>query len=87
MVTWRELIAKEMNRVGETWSDVTSMTLSQSELDSNFDDGVGSDPPIGIPFALWTHSRVYFPVKVDWGEYVGSASRHPDGKPIKHVGF
>jgi hypothetical protein len=87
MATWRELIAKEMNRAGETWADVVSMTLSQPELDSEFDDGIGSDPPTGISFALWTHGRVYFPVKAEWGECVGSASRHPDGKPIEHVGF
>ncbi len=85
MATWRDLITKEMTLAGESWADVVSMTLTQAQLDTEFNDGLGC--PEGIPFALWTHDRVYFPGQTEGAEYVGSASRNPDGKPIQHVGF
>jgi len=40
----------------------------------------------GAPFTLWTAKAVYFPVQYDGAEWVGSASRHPDGVPTQHQG-
>ncbi len=82
--TWRQLIEEEMRRHGETFEDVVSCTLSEEELDEKFNDGFGTEE--GVPFSLWTHKRVYFPVVYDGSEWTTSVSRHPDERPQGHVG-
>jgi len=84
MTTWRTLISEELQIQNETWTDVFSCTLLDSELDVEFDAGYGLKE--GKPFTLWTHDRVYFPAQHDGREWVSSVSRLPDGKPTKHVG-
>ena len=82
--TWKELIEKEMSRYGETMVDTVDSTFAGNEIETTFDAGFGGSE--GIPFTLWTENRVYFPVVYDGAEWVGSASRNPDGVPTKHFG-
>lgn len=84
MTTWRKHITDEMERIGDTWADVVQYTLTDEELDVEFDDGWGGTE--GKPFTLWTKRRVYFPVMYDGAEWCGSVSRNPDGQPTDHVG-
>jgi hypothetical protein len=81
---WREDITHEMAEHGETWSDIESCTLTESEMDEVFHHGYGSIE--GKSFTLWTHNRVYFPICYDGAEWVDSVSRSPDGKPTEHMG-
>jgi len=82
--TWRELIAKEMNNHGESWEDTVDSTLTDEQLDKEFDSGLGE--PEGEPFTVWTANRVYFPITRDGAEWCGSVSRNPDGHATPHLG-
>ena len=84
MTNWHNLITEEMEDQKETWEDVISCTLDDIELDRSFDNGYGG--PEGKPFTLWTKNRVYFPICYDGVEWVGSASRNPDGQATEHLG-
>lgn len=84
MATWRELISKEMSEQGESFLDVDESTINSNQLDDEFYDGYGGSE--GIPFTLWTHKRVYFPIVYDGREWVGSVSRNPDGVATEHFG-
>jgi hypothetical protein len=85
MTTWGKLIEEAMKKRGETLADIESITLSPEETDVPFDNGYGSTE--GRPFTAWTAKTVYFPVCYDGVEWVGSVSRHPDGKPTDHQGY
>lgn len=85
ITTWRKLISREMELRGDDWKNVVSCTMDDAGLDKEFDAGFGIED--GEPFTLWTESAVYFPLTFDGGEFVGSASRHPDGKPARHQGY
>lgn len=82
--TWRKMISDEMSRCGDAWSDVESCTLTDAQLDVEFDSGFGISK--GEPFTVWTTKRVYFPAVYDGSEWADSVSRHPDGKATTHVG-
>ncbi len=84
MATWRKQLIDTMRLYDETFSDIVSNTMTDQEMDTEFDDGYGGEE--GCPFTVWTHNRVYFPVTYDGAEWVGSVSRNPDGKPKNHVG-
>ena len=84
MTTWRNLILMSLKADGESWKDIESCTLTDSELDISFDNGYGGSE--GLPFTVWTKQRGYFPLVYDGAEWVGSVSRHPDGKPTPHQG-
>lgn len=84
MATWRKLITKTMVCVGESWGDVVDSTLTDAQLDKDFDDGYGGS--CGHPFTLWTVHRVYFPVVYDGAEWVGSVPRNPCDEKTRHVG-
>lgn len=84
MTTWRQEISDAMSEAGETFADIDSITLSDEELDCEFDSGYGGEN--GLPFTAWTKARVYFPVCYDGAEWVTSVARNPDGKPTEHVG-
>lgn len=81
--TWRKLITEDMEEYGETWADLVSLTLTDSELDTIFD--AQEYAMQGKPFTAWSKRRVYFPVVYDGKEFVASVSRHPDGIPTKHI--
>ena len=83
-VTWRELIRQEMVVKKESWKDLVEMTLSEHELDVEFDPGFGCVE--GIEFTLWTKKRVYFPACYDGAESVESVSRNPCDEKTFHVG-
>ena len=82
--SWRKLIQSEMDDVSESFSDVVKCTLTEEELDADFDAGFGGTK--GKPFTLWTHFRVYFPVVYDGAEWVSSVPRTPCDKVTEHVG-
>ena len=81
--TWRELISSEMKKHADSFDNLVSCTLSDDDLDEEFDSGYGKTR--GKPFTLWTKDRVYFPLSYDGLEFVGSVSRFPDGKPTEHI--
>ena len=82
--TWKEEIAIEMADHGETWLDVESCTLTESQLGAVFD--CERHFKEGAPFTVWTKNRVYFPLEYDGAEHARSVSRHPDGIPTEHIG-
>jgi len=82
--TWKEEIEVEMEFYGESLSDIVSSTLSQEQMNSEFDNSYGLVE--GIPFTVWTANRVYFPASYDGAEWCVSVSRNPDGKTTAHVG-
>ena len=84
MKSWKELLLANMADHNETMDDLVDSTLTDEELDVQFDNGFGG--PKGKPFTVWTERRVYFPVVYDGAEWVASVSRDPDGQPTEHVG-
>jgi len=82
--TWRKYLAEALALNGESWGDVIAHTLTQEQLDAEFNPGWGI--PEGAPFTLWTARRVYFPACYDGSEWVACVSRHPDGTPTQHIG-
>lgn len=84
MTTWRKEIGEEMEHQNETWGDVVGTTLTDEEMDQEFDDGFGGAE--GVGFTLWTEKRVYFPVVYDGSEWVGSVPRNPCDEETQHQG-
>lgn len=79
MKNWKELI-KEAAK-----SDVIiHCTLSDEELNINFDNGYGLVE--GKPFTAWSEKRVYFPVCFDGLECVESVPRNPCDESCEHFG-
>lgn len=84
MATWKALLEQEMRARGETLADLESSTFPAQDMEKEFDAESGHIH--GQPFTAWTAKTVYFPVGHDGIEWVGSVSRHPDGKPTEHQG-
>lgn len=82
--TWKEMLEEEMKYRGETLADLEANTLTEADMAKEFDCSWGGTQ--GVPFTAWTANTVYFPVCYDGSEWVGSVSRHPDGKPTRHQG-
>lgn len=82
--TWRKQIEAAMKKRNESFNDMQAITLTEAELDEDFDNWYGSEE--GKPFTAWTKNTVYFPVCYDGAEWVGSVSRNPDGKSTEHQG-
>jgi len=78
------MLVEALEHCGETWGDIEAITLTEAELDVEFDTGFGGAE--GEPFTVWTKRRVYFPACYDGAEWVSSVSRYPDGKPTHHIG-
>ena len=83
MTTWKKEIENCFDN-DDNWNNVISCTLSEEELNIEFDDDYGGIE--GIPFTLWTEKYVYFPICYDGSEWVARVSRNPDGKPSGHFG-
>jgi len=81
---YRQDLTEELAKNGETWADVESHTLSETQLDELFDHGYGCIN--GAPFTLWTKNHVYFPAVYDGAEWIAFVPRHPDGRATEHVG-
>ena len=81
--TWREKINRALGDEA-----LLECTLSEEQLDREFDDGYGGSE--GAPFTAWTPTRVLFPVVYDGSEWVGSAPRDPTpeamANPLYHQG-
>tara|TARA_R110002126_G_scaffold13892_2_gene59336 strand:+ start:304 stop:558 length:255 start_codon:yes stop_codon:yes gene_type:complete len=59
-------------------------TLSNEEMDIQFDEGYGRT--MGMSFTAWSETRVYFPICYDGSEWVGSAPRNPCDEKTDHLG-
>lgn len=84
MVSWRKLISNAMTARGESFTDAIHWTPRDLDFDKKFDNGYGGSE--GVPFTLWTHGRVYFPVVYDGAEWVESVPRHPCDEATPHLG-
>ena len=82
--TWKEQIEGEMGFYGESLPDIVSSTISEDEMNREFNNSYGIVK--GISFTVWTANRVYFPADYDGSEWCASVSRNPDGKPTAHIG-
>lgn len=85
MTTWRVKIAQEMESRRESWADVESCTLTDDDLDVEFDCGYYGSTG-GKPFTLWTKNRVYYPVMYDGDEWCESVPRNPCDEAKRHSG-
>jgi len=83
-MNWRKEITDTMNSNNDSWENVDECTLSEEELDREFDPDYGGTE--GEPFTVWTKDYIYFPVCYDGSEWATSISRHPNGKATGHVG-
>ena len=84
MISWRKSITETMTKNLDGWSNVVHCTLTDEQLDLEFDDGYGREK--GEAFTLWTKDYVYFPICYDGAEWAGSAPRNPCKKSLKHQG-
>lgn len=82
-MTWKEGLQHAFKENGEDFSKMVS-TLSEDELNIEFDDGYGLKE--GIPFTAWGKKFVYFPICYDGSEWVGSAPRNPCNIKLLHQG-
>ena len=82
--SWRTMISSVMEGNKESFDDVVSCTLTEEELDAEFDTGFGGSN--GEPFTVWTKDWVYFPVVYDGSEWCGCVPRNPNGKATSHIG-
>ncbi len=74
MTTWREQLKQTQLRVNDT-GPIIACTLSDSELDTEFDEGFGCEE--GQAFTAWSEVYVYFPICYDGSEWAGYAPRNP----------
>lgn len=84
MENWKQLITEQLQKNGETWGDIIATTLTEEELNSEFDSGYGWAD--GKPFTAWTKNYVYFPAVYDGSEWCDSVPRNPCDIAKKHVG-
>ncbi len=82
--TWRNKLAEAFADNHDDWALIEGMTLTDADLDQEFDPGYGSAE--GCPFTVWTAKFVYFPWVYDGAEGVESVPRHPNGEAKGHVG-
>jgi len=82
-VTWRTLLKERFKYKGDNFDKMVT-TLSEEELDREFDDGFGSAE--GTPFTAWGEKYVYFPGVYDGAEWVDCAPRNPCDEITDHVG-
>ena len=81
MATWRKYIEQEVKGNKDT---LVKCTLSEDELDEEFDDSYGTLE--GKPFTAWGEKYVYFPVVYDGSEWVDSVLRNPCNTATWHIG-
>lgn len=81
--TWREMISWEKARNLDD-TELVAIAPGESVLDIEFDGDYGSTN--GPNFLAWSETHVYFPVRYDGAEFVGSAPRNPTSEGQRHVG-
>lgn len=79
---WSDLIRAAMDLCND--SELIAGTLSDKELDEEFDAGYGFTE--GKPFTAWSATHVYFPANYDGKEWVASVPRDPCGFSTPHIG-
>jgi len=83
-MTWRQGISEAVQVNGDSWENLVSITLTEEDLDVDFDAGYGGEE--GKPFTVWTKEFVYFPASYDGSEWVASVPRNPCKVATDHVG-
>jgi len=83
MISWNELLKSAFELNGDDFEKMTT-TLSKEELVEEFDCGYGGVK--GKPFTAWGEKYVYFPIRYDGAEWVGSAPRNPCAEKMRHQG-
>lgn len=81
---WKTLVGVALKKAGEDWSDIVANTMSDADMEKEFDDGFGGAE--GCAFTIWTTKFVYFPCVYDGAEWVERVSRNHDGIPTEHIG-
>lgn len=84
MVTWKELLEDELLENKDSFDNIIKNTMTDEEMSVEFCDSYGGYN--GIPFTVWTHDYVYFPIGYDGSEWVGSAPRNPCDIKLRHQG-
>ena len=84
MSNWKSMLDEAMTACGDDWAEVEANTMTDADMAKEFNAGFGGSE--GCAFTVWTKRRVFFPIVYDGAEWVGSVSRHPDGKPTDHQG-
>ena len=84
ITTWRKEITRVMIENEDKDINNYICTLTEAELDVEFDAGYGGEK--GLPFTLWTTLHVYFPICYDGSEWCGAVARNPDKNPTWHQG-
>jgi hypothetical protein len=82
--TWRKELEYTLNNNNELWEDIIYTTLTNEDMDKEFDEGYGVVE--GEAFTLWTKDFVYFPATYDGSEWVASIPRNPKKIKTIHVG-
>lgn len=79
--SWKELIERQMESSGESFSDIIYCTLSIEELSETFECDYGCEN--GKPFFAWTEKYIYFPLAYDGYQFV----RHVPRSPVDNAFF
>jgi hypothetical protein len=61
--TWRRELTYEMSKHGEIFSDITRISLSEEELDEEFDCCTTTGYSTAKPLYAWTNIFFYFHVR------------------------
>ena len=80
--TWRKDVTEHLSGHGEVFADVERCSISDEDMDREFEDDYGWTR--GIPFILWTKTRVVFPVCYCGTEWVESVPRNPCEESLEH---
>lgn len=78
--TWRAELGKIQDG-----DQIMDCTLSETELDLEFDAGIGGQQ-WGKEFTAWSEKWVYFPVVYDGEEWAGRVRRNPCDEASLHHG-
>ena len=78
--TWR----KEINEVLPGGQSIIYCTLTEEELDEEFNDMSGGRN--GKPFTAWSQEFVFFPIQYNGAEWAGMAPRNPVDFAMEHQG-
>jgi hypothetical protein len=82
-MNWGRGLKKAFEDNGDDFSKMIT-TLTDEELIAEFYDGFGGTE--GVPFTAWGEKFVYFPIRYDGAEWVGSAPRNPCEIKCEHQG-
>ena len=84
MTTWREELKEKFRVTGDSFEHLV-ITITDAELDREFDDDFGSAE--GTPFTAWSDNYVYFSREYDGADYIDYVERHPKSLYMVDDGF